>query len=391
MSAPIPALFHLEKAPGLPRVLLVDDDEHLRRALVRSLASSFQITSVPGGEAAIAAVRQGSFDAVLCDVHMAGMSGLELLRKLRETDLDLPVILMTGAPSLESAVPAVELGALRYLVKPVPIEELRKALTTAVGMRRLSEARRQSLEALGQSAQAAGDRAGLETVVDGAIGTLRVAWQPIVSWPRRRVMGYEALMRSRLPNPEALIEAAERSGRVITLGRAMRAATAASGLVAPSADLYVNLHPHDLLDDSLFDPQAPLSKLAARVVLEVTERVSLESIPELASRLARLRKLGYRLALDDLGAGYAGLASFAALEPEVVKIDISLVRDVHRSTTRRRLIASILSACRDLKCTAIAEGVELPAERDALSDLGCELFQGFLFARPGFAFPDPQW
>ena len=151
------------------------------------------------------------------------------------------------------------------------------------------------------------------------------------------------------------------------------------------------MSPHELLDDSLFDPVAPLSALAHRVVLEVNERDSLDAVPELRLRLERLRKLGYRIALDDLGSGYAGLASFALLEPEMVKIDIALVRDVHRSATRRRLIASILSACHDLSCTPIAEGVELPAERDALADLGCDLFQGFLFARPGFAFPEPQW
>ena len=166
---------------------------------------------------------------------------------------------------------------------------------------------------------------------------------------------------------------------------------AAAGAVAPVADLYVNLHPQELLDDQLYDPQAPLSKLASRVVLEITERASLESLPDVRDRVGRLRKLGYRMALDDLGAGYAGLASFALLEPEVVKIDESLVRDVHHGATRRRLISSIIAACRDLKCACIAEGVELPAERDALAELGCELFQGFLFARPAFAFPDPTF
>jgi EAL domain-containing protein (putative c-di-GMP-specific phosphodiesterase class I) len=101
--------------------------------------------------------------------------------------------------------------------------------------------------------------------------------------------------------------------------------------------------------------------------------------------------MGFRIALEDLGAGHAGLASFARLEPDMIKIDASLVRDVHRSATSRRLIASIVSACRDLRCLVIAGGVELPAERDALADLGCDLLQGFLFARPAFVFPEPQW
>lgn len=377
--------------PPTPRLLLVDDDEHLRRALARGLASLFEVVSVPSAEAAVTELRASRFDVILCDVNMGGMNGLDFLRRVRETDHELPVLLMTGAPSLETAVPAVEYGAVRYLVKPLDLGELRKTLQTAVSMRRLAEARRQSVEAVGQNALGASDRAGLEAVVDGAVGSLRIAWQPIVSWPRRRVMGYEALMRSKLPDPGALLDAAERTERLPLVGRAVRAAVAAAAALSPPADLYVNMHPHDLLDERLYEAGAPLSKFAARVVLEVTERAPLNSIPDLRGRLQRLRKLGFRIALDDLGAGYAGLSNFAALEPEVVKIDLSLVRDVHRSPTRRRLIASILSACKDLKSTCIAEGVELPAERDALAELGCDLLQGYLFARPGFAFPEPQW
>jgi len=374
-----------------PRILVVEDDEVLRPALVRALSGGYDPVAVPSAEAAVAEVRSDAFDAVLCDVNLCGMDGLELLRRVRESDLDIPFLLMTGEPTLETAMRAVEHGAARYLRKPLDLQELRKVLGAAVSMHRLAKARRKSQEEIGQPAHGAADRAGLETVVDAAIGSLRVAWQPIVSWQRRRVVGYEALMRSTMLRPEALLDAADRAGRAQELARALRDGVARAGGVSPVSDLYVNMSPHELLDDSLFDPAAPLSALAHRVVLEVNERASLDAVPELRRRLERLRKLGYRIALDDLGSGYAGLASFALLEPEMVKIDIALVRDVHRSATRRRLIASILSACHDLSCTPIAEGVELPAERDALADLGCDLFQGFLFARPGFAFPEPQW
>jgi EAL domain-containing protein (putative c-di-GMP-specific phosphodiesterase class I) len=378
-------------ASELPRILLVEDEEAVRRVLARALSSSYRVVAVGSAEEAVNEVRGEPFDAVVSDVNLDGMSGVELLRRVREQDLDLPFVLMTGAPSVEHAAHAVEHGALRYLIKPVDLGELRNALATAVSMRRLAAARRQFQEILGHEAHGAADRAGLDTVVDGGLASLRVAWQPIVSWPRRRVVGYEALMRSRLPTPEALLDAAMRAGRAADLGRAMRAATAEAGRLAPVTDLYANIHPHDLLDECLYDPAAPLSRIASRVVLEVTERASLDSVPALKEKLAKLRRLGYRIALDDLGAGYAGLASFALLEPEVVKIDVALVRDVHRSATRRRLIASLLGACRDLNASCIAEGVQLPGERDALADLGCELFQGFLFARPDFAFPEPQW
>ncbi len=374
-----------------PRLLLVDDDEPIRRVLTRLLTPAYQVTPLPSAEEAIAEVRARPYDAVLSDVFLKGMTGVEFLRRLREQDLDLPVLLMSGEPNLDAAMRAVEYGAMRFLRKPVDPTELRAALAKAVSMRRLAEARRRSVDLLGLPGQSVGDRAGLDAVVDGALRSLKVAWQPIVSWQRRRTVGYEALMRSRLPDPAALLEAAAKAGRTIELGRAMRDAVAVAGELAPMADLYVNLHPQELLDEALFDPTAPLSRLARRVVLEVTERSSLESLPDARERMGRLRKLGFRLALDDVGSGYAGLASFVLVEPEVVKLDLSLVRDVHRSTTRRRLIASLLAACRDLGSVCVAEGVELPAERDALAEIGCDLFQGFLFGRPGFAFPEPQF
>lgn len=377
--------------PDAARVLLVEDDEQLRQGLTRALSGIYQVTAVPSAEAAASEVRRERFEAVLCDIGLAGMDGVELLRRVRAADLDLPFLLMTGAPSVESAAHAVELGAARYLSKPLDLKELRKVLASVISVHRLAKARRLVQEEVGQASHGASDRAGVEAVIESAIASLRVVWQPVVSWPRRRVVGYEALMRSCLPNPAALLDAAARAGRSRDLARVLRTAIARAGVVAPVCDLYVNVQPEDLLDDELYDVNAPLGVLASRVVLEVDERATLDSISDLRQRLARLRKLGFRIALDDMGAGHAGMSSFAALEPEVVKIDQSLVQDLHRSATRRTLLGSLLSACRELRCAVIAEGVELPAERDALSDLGCELFQGFLFARPAAAFPEPTW
>lgn len=374
-----------------PRLLLLEDDEQLRRTLGRMLAHEYTVVPVASVEEALELLRGSRFDLALSDVNLGGMSGVVFLQRVREFDLDLPVLLMTGEPTVETAARAVEYGAVRYLVKPLDPAQLKAVLTAAVSVRKLAEARRQSFQLLGHSAQVAADRAGLDAVLDSALRSLRVAWQPIVSWQQRRVVGYEALTRSKLPSPDALIDAAARAGRSVELGRAMRSAIGLAGALSPAVDLYVNVHPQELLDEQLYDPASALCALANRVVLEVTERASLESLPDLRQRIARLRKLGFRIALDDLGSGYAGLSSFALLEPDVVKLDLMLVRDLHHNPTRRRLIDSILSACRDLRCATIAEGVELPAERDALVELGCELFQGYLFARPGFAFPVPQF
>lgn len=110
-------------------------------------------------------------------------------------------------------------------------------------------------------------------------------------------------------------------------------------------------------------------------------------MPDVRMRIAKLRELGFRIALDDLGSGYAGLTSFALLEPEFVKLDMSLVRDVHQSATKRKIIGAMVRLCHDMGKQIVAEGVESREERDALVECGCDLLQGYLFAKPGRAFP----
>ena len=103
---------------------------------------------------------------------------------------------------------------------------------------------------------------------------------------------------------------------------------------------------------------------------------------DVQTRIARLREMGFRIAVDDLGAGYAGLTSFAQLEPEVVKLDMSLVRNVHSSAVKQKLVRSMTSLCSDMGIAVVAEGIEIIEERDVIIDLGCDLLQGYLYARP---------
>jgi EAL domain-containing protein (putative c-di-GMP-specific phosphodiesterase class I) len=171
--------------------------------------------------------------------------------------------------------------------------------------------------------------------------------------------------------------------RLPLVGRKVRALS--SDAYAARADdvaLFVNLHPEDLDDLDLVADDAPLSKIASRVVLEVTERSSLERCAGLTERIARLRSMGFRLAVDDIGAGYSGLTSFTELMPEIVKIDMSLVRDVHKSALKQRTIGALCRLCRDVGTLVVGEGVETIDERDALVSLGCDLLQGYLIGRP---------
>jgi EAL domain-containing protein (putative c-di-GMP-specific phosphodiesterase class I) len=382
------------RAPS--RVLLVDDDPEVRRAIARTLErAGFTVLTAEDGQRAAALLSEESFDVVLTDVAMPKMGGIELLRVARERDLEIPILLMTGAPDVNSAIEAVRHGACEYIIKPFESARLLSLVRRAVDLSRLAKAKREAMRELGSTRPEAGDRAGLEVTLARAIETLWMAYQPIVDYPRRKIFGYEALLRSSeaaLPNPGAVIEAALRLGRLEDVGRAARAAAALPMTDAPSdVLLFVNLHARDLEDPALTDPASPLARMAPRVVLEITERASLDSVREAKTRVGALRQLGFRIAIDDLGAGYAGLTSFAMLEPEFVKLDLSLVRDVHASAVKRKLVGSMTALCRDMGIAVIAEGIETTHERDCLLGLGCELLQGYLIARPGPAFPAPAY
>jgi EAL domain-containing protein (putative c-di-GMP-specific phosphodiesterase class I)/CheY-like chemotaxis protein len=377
-------------------ILIVDDDPTVARSLRRVLeAHHFQVVIASDGQAAVELLKEGRFDVILTDIQMPRMTGVDLLTIVRAYDLDVPVLLMTGEPKLETAIEAVSLGALQYLTKPIEKDVLLAAVGKASQLHRMARVKRDALKLVGTGDMEAGDRAGLAARFDRALETLAIAFQPIVEPARRTLYGYEALVRPRersMASPSAILAAAERLERLPQLGRRIRELSAAAFDAAPAgALLFVNLHTRDLLDADLFRADAPLSAHAARVVLEVTERSTLDDVRDVQARVRKLRDLGFRIAIDDLGAGYAGLSSFAALEPDIVKLDMSLIRDVHLSQIRQRIVGKMASLCKEMGMRVVAEGVESAEERDAAQRLGCELLQGYLYARPGPPFPVVEW
>jgi EAL domain-containing protein (putative c-di-GMP-specific phosphodiesterase class I) len=245
------------------------------------------------------------------------------------------------------------------------------------------------------AALAASDRLReLEQSFDKCLAGLVMHFQPIVHASTRTRFGYEALLRSTdksLPHPGAILDAAERLERIPTLGRAVRAHTAKVLASAPAARgvVFINLHLLDLFDKQLTSPFSPLAKVASRVVLEITERNSLEGEVDLRYRVAELRELGFRIAIDDLGGGHARMGTFTLLDCDFVKLDMSLVRDVDKHPMKQRLIRSMTELCREQGITIIAEGVETEAEATILVDQGCDLLQGYLIAKPALPFVDP--
>src|SRR5690349_14256588 len=159
----------------------------------------------------------------------------------------------------------------------------------------------------------------LEEKLSRCLGALTMHYQPIVHAATRARFGYEALLRSSdksLPHPGAILDAAERLEKIPALGRAVRAQTAKVIAEAPPARgvVFINLHLLDVFDKQLTSPFSPLAKVASRVVLEITERTSLEGQADVRYRVAELRELGFKIAIDDLGGGHARMGTFTPLD-----------------------------------------------------------------------------
>ncbi len=356
-------------------MLLLDDDALVLRSLARALSTTnMHVVPVDDVYKAMKLVTSEDFDAVLCDIRMPQMNGLAFARFVRAQHPEVPIMLMTGDPQLESAIEAIEVGILEYLPKPIDPAKLRSVVSRAVKLHRFAAVRREAQNVV--ASEPPPSRADtLNAALTRALATMTVAFQPIVIPSSKTVFGYEALLRSRepeLPSPPSVIEAAEHLGRTHEVGTAVRAISSkAFALAPPDALLFLNILPLDLLDEELYDAESPIGQLAHRIVLEVTERADLAKVKDALPRIQRLRSLGYRIAVDDLGAGYAGLSSFAALEPEFTKLDMSLVRGAHLSSVKQRVVGSIVSRCRDLGSRVVAEGIETIEDHRTLTLLGC--------------------
>ena len=377
---------------GHATILIVDDEPDFLRACVRMLqAWEHEVVQATTVEAALRLVAERDFDVILSDINMPGSNGIDFLRKVRDHDRAVPVILMTGGPELETARLAVEWGAQSYLIKPLALPQLKEAIDRHIHAHH--EARRERV-ILADSERKTHELVQMREHFEHALAKMWMAFQPIVCWSTKSVVAYEALMRTTatpLSSPMEILKVAERLGEIHTLGHTTRGMIAKVMARHPELPgVFVNLHVLDLLDEQLYAPDSPLLPFAKRIHLEITERMAIEKVPDTPERIERLRKLGYKIAVDDLGEGYSGLNSFASLEPDAVKLDMSLIRGIESAPTKRRMVRALASLCRELGTPLVAEGVETQAELDTLLELGADWLQGFRFARPDYPLPVPR-
>ncbi len=217
-----------------------------------------------------------------------------------------------------------------------------------------------------------------------APGGLRIVHQPIVELSSGEVVGFEALARFQPPpirSPDRWFDAAERVGRRTELERlAITLATRGLPAVRAGCFLSVNASPETVLDPAFAEQLEPVE--VERVVLEVTEQARIDSYERFADALRPLRAQGLRLAIDDLGAGFASLNHILRLEPDLIKLDRLIARHIDRHRPTRALAAALTSFAIETGMLVVAEGIETAMQRSLLTALGISLGQGYLLGRP---------
>lgn len=353
-------------------VLFVDDEPQVLAAMRRALfAQPFEFVAAATGLEALAVLASRHIDVVVSDEQLPDITGTELLTRARAKYPRVARIILTGHANLEGTLRAINQAAVfRYLQKPCCPREIAASI-------------RDALRVPGETRE---EEASLRVDFDACLTTINVVFQPIFELATLRPIAVEALARPThptFPTILALIAVAERLGREPEMDHAIHRVIAnILPMLPPDLSVYVNVHPTTLADPRTWAPDAPLAPFMSRLVIEITERALLRSGTGLTDALAAVRNLDGRIAIDDLGAGHSALGLISTVRPDVIKLDMSLIRGLDTNPALASVVAALLDLGRRLDVPIIAEGVETEGERQTLMDLGAELVQGYLFARP---------
>ena len=219
---------------------------------------------------------------------------------------------------------------------------------------------------------------------------ITMAFQPIVNVSTQTVFAYEALVRGKdgAGAGQVLAQIADHNRYAFDQVCRTTAIELAAGLdmAATGANLSINFLPN-----AVYEPRACIrATLAAamrtgfpvsKIIFEFTESEAMDA-DHILNILRSYRAMGFKTAIDDFGAGYAGLGLLALFQPDIVKLDMALIRDIDTDPVKRTIVRNTLNMLRDLGVEPVCEGIETPAEQDVLRDLGVDLMQGYLLARP---------
>ena len=217
-----------------------------------------------------------------------------------------------------------------------------------------------------------------------------MAFQPIVDVRDQTVLAYEALVRGLDGSGAAQILSQVNDANRYQFDQACR--VKAVGL---AAQLGVRSHVSiNFLPNAVYEPAACIRATleaahqhqfpTSQLIFEITENERVVDKDHLQRIVQEYRRRGFKTAIDDFGAGYSGLNLLAEFQPDIIKLDMDLVRQIDSNPVRRAIVQGILGVCQALSIEVIAEGLETEAEYRTLRALGVHYFQGYLFAKPAF-------
>lgn len=378
------------------RILIADDEPSVRDALVDLLREepAMEVVATAGDSAsAIRLALHHRPDVALLDVRMPGGGGTRAAREIRAGSPRTRILALSAYEDRSTVLDMIRAGAASYLVKGAGPPELIDAIyRTLRGHGTLSaEVTAEVLDELAGHLQERARESEMEIQRRERIaralseGHLDMEFQPVADLATGRVVGVEALSRFTTEpyrTPDRWFEEAASVGLGVALEvRAASLALQSLPKVPEGGYLAINLSPETAGSAEFHELVSGVPP--GRLVIEVTEHARVEDYQLLSAGLEHLRSKGIRLAVDDAGAGFASPRHVLNLSPEIIKLDMSLTRDIHRDRGRRALAAALISFAAELGSSIVAEGIESREELSALQDLEVPCGQGFFLARPG--------
>lgn len=214
------------------------------------------------------------------------------------------------------------------------------------------------------------------------------AFQPIVDIRNKTIFAHEALVRG--PNGEAAYSVLQQVDNPYRFDQACRI----KAVKTASEIQLLNLLSINFMPNAVYKPELCIRTTleAAKqyhfptenIIFEFNEQDLVQDTSHIYNIVTEYKKMGFKTALDDFGAGYAGLNFLANFQPDLVKLDMSLLRNIDQSKPRQAIVKAATRMCEELNIKVIAEGVETIAEKDVLASYSIDLFQGYLFCKPSF-------
>jgi EAL domain-containing protein (putative c-di-GMP-specific phosphodiesterase class I) len=223
---------------------------------------------------------------------------------------------------------------------------------------------------------------------------ITMAFQPIIDIDKQIVYAYEALVRG-LNNESAyfILKQVNQDNMYFFDQKCRVKAIEIASKLGIQERLHINFLPN-----AMYSPETCIKKTldaakkynlsTSQITFEFTENEQIHNFPHIGKIIREYQKFNFKTAIDDFGAGYAGLNWLVKFQPDLIKLDLQIIRDIHQEKVKQSIVKGILNVCEEIGIRVIAEGIEKLEEMNCLLDMGIKLFQGYLFAKPGFeSFP----